>query len=176
MSSLLTDLPIYEMMKEVFNNAGPILIGSETLKSSSHFKIDFIKEKKWLSIWETTRILLAHAVLTSNKIIISTMSENIRNLYRLYGLDLADAEKWSGLTTCNHFYYIEPNKDGIIWIPKSPEETITHLKSVSFDEIQKEFENDDDTMTKILIGNSIYSLVATKYGPWKSAMKKYKLN
>ena len=49
-------------------------------------------DKVWFHILETTRILLAHcSLITSTDYqILSILAFNIRNLYRLFGMDLLD--------------------------------------------------------------------------------------
>jgi hypothetical protein len=79
-------LPTLQFLQNIFNYASPIFVGSETLKL---FPLS-TEPNKWKHVLETTRILLAHcSLMEENKhILLEIVSNNIRNLYRLIGIDL----------------------------------------------------------------------------------------
>ena len=119
-SSVILPLP---NRKKIFNYAGPILVSVETVHMAS--------DKVWFHILETTRILLAHcSLITSTDYqILSILAFNIRNLYRLFGMDLSQCHKWRNVSL-DVMYYEKPNKKGSIL--KTPHLIAETLTMVSF--------------------------------------------
>ena len=147
--------------KENLNYAGPILVSVETvhmLTSSSCMASD----KVWVHILETTRILLAHCSLITltDYQILSILAFNIRNLYRLFGMDLSQCYKWRNVSL-DVMYYEKPNKKGSIYLPlKTPHLIAETLTMVSFADVLLEFEHENADL-KRYIGHCMYNLVAS---------------
>ena len=166
-SSVILPLP---NRKKIFNYAGPILVRMETvhmLTSSSCMASD----KVWFHILETTRMLLAHcSLITSTDYqILSILAFNIRNLYRLFGMDLSQCHKWRNVSL-DVMYYEKPNKKGSIL--KTPHLIAETLTMVSFADNLLEFEHENADL-KRYIGHCIYNLVAKRKDIWRTAMFSY---
>ena len=162
-SSVILPLP---NRKKIFNYAGPILVSVETVHMAS--------DKVWFHILETTRILLAHcSLITSTDYqILSILAFNIRNLYRLFGMDLSQCYKWRNVSL-DVMYYEKPNTKGSIYLPlKTPHLIAETLTMVSFADVLLEFEHEDADLKKY-IGHCIYNLVAKRKDIWRTAMSSY---
>jgi len=138
--------------------------------------IGLVSNKLWYYVLETTRILLAHSSMMSseNTAITSIIAHNLRNLYRLFGLDLADKQKWSGVVM-PVMHYGMPNTSGsrINVTMDDPTKVPPDLKMVSFEDIAAEFEGEDPEL-KLYVGHCIYNVVAVRNKTWQKAMRKYR--
>jgi len=92
----------------------------------------------------------------------------MRNLYRLFGLDLSDKCKW-GSVVLDVMYYARPNEKDMIYfnIHKLDELTQTRYATVF-----NEFKHEDKDLTQY-IGHIIYNLVATRDENWKKNLNQY---
>lgn len=169
--------------KTVFNYAAPVMLTTETVHhftSSKKDRVDRdigrVSNKLWYYVLETTRILLAHSSMMSseNTAITSIIAHNLRNLYRLFGLDLADKQKWSGVVMpVMHYGMPNPSGSRINVTMDDPTKVPPELKMVSFDDILADFE-DEDPALKRYVGHCIYNVVAVRSKAWQKAMRNYR--
>ena len=167
--TFITNLPHFYFMQSIFRYAGPILIACETIAKTTNDR-----NRKWILVLETTRILLAHGTIfdLANDQIRDTLANNVRNLYRLFGIDMSTKQHWENVSNNNSYYTVRA-EDGKIWVPQDRVLAITEFETVSFDDMKDEFDNETNEVKRIL-GHSIYVLVATSDNLWKQEMNQYK--
>ena len=160
--------------QRILHYATPILVAVETIRQITPSNGLFC-DKKWYYILETTRILIAHCSLMTedNEELLCILAHNIRNLYRLFGLDLADRTKWKNIVR-SEMYFGVPKKVGEhIWLKlKDDRKLITDLSMAQYSDVEVEFIADDHG-PKFLVGHCIYNLVGTKHRSWMKNMKPY---
>jgi hypothetical protein len=169
----LSDLPPFECLQNIFNYAAPVLVGMESIAirmDTSHLN------ETWLHVLRTTRTLLAHCTLMSGhqEHFLQIAATNIRNLYRLYGIDMADKEHWE-IIDSNTSYYIPATDDGQHWVPSDYCNMVGAMRPVEFSVMNNEFEMTQHKIAKNTLGNCIYNLVATCDTGWKKSMRPYKI-
>jgi len=110
----------------------------------------------------------------NKQILLEIVANNIRNLYRLVGIDLSDKEAWSEITK-NTCYYKPPDENGVIWIPLGNfTEMITSFVCMTYEEMHEDFEQDGHELAKHNFGHVVYKLVGTRDLTWKRDMNVYK--
>ncbi len=89
----------------------------------------------------------------------------------MFNLDLSDKDLWKNIKD-DVVWYKEPTGNKI-WISLSQRHDITNFTSISFDELQTDF-NSNQSPSKQLFGYILYTLVATKDTGWIKNMAIYK--
>ena len=176
MTSAIHKLTYQQQFQKILNYAGPVLISIETIRTITP-KEGLYSNKVWYYVLETTRILIAHcSIMTSEKpVILSIIALNLRNLYRLFGIDLSERRKWK---TCklDVMCYAIPNPGGKIHLPLDDDNAlIAKLTQTVYLTVLNEFDNDNDG-TKAYVGRCIYTLVATRKTSWMVSMTDYANN
>ena len=178
MSLSMFEKPSNVILQIIFRYSAPILVATESLKL--RLQNQPLISEKWNYVLQTTRILLAHCTImtASQSNLCLLIANNIRNLYRLYGIDLSKKDAWEEVVD-EEVYYILPDKDGIFWVPINDYgKLIATLQRSKFDEMKTEFVGAKDgqqfNTAKGLLGHIIYMLVATSEIAWKQAMNEYK--
>ena len=172
MTSAIHKLTYQQKFQKILNYAGPVLVSIETIRTIHSNKV-------WYYVLETTRILIAHcSIMTSEKpFILSIIAQNLRNLYRLFGIDLSERRKWS---TCKFdvMCYGIPNPGGKIHLPLDDENAlVAKLTQTVYSTVLNEFNNDNDNDgMKEYVGRCIYTLVATRKPSWMVSMADYAKN
>lgn len=89
-------LDTHDFLQEILNYGSAILIAAESGD-------DWASSPKWVVPMKTTCILIAHITVFKHHqaILRNTIANNIRNLYRLFGIDLADTKSWRNV---HHIY------------------------------------------------------------------------
>lgn len=107
----LHHLPFDSALQDIFNYAAPVLVGFESV---GHLERPL--NSKWFDVLETTRILLAHCTIHDlyRETMISTLANNLRNLYRLYDIDLSVKRFWENINDDNSCLIARDN--GKIWV------------------------------------------------------------
>lgn len=164
-----TELPSDLFLQKILSYAGAILVGIE---SAGARKVS--SNAKWFYVLQTTRVLIAHCtiMIDGQDMILRAIASNIRNLYLLFGMDLADTKAWRNVTD-DVMYYMVPDSRGRIWVSLDTFNFITEVKSLPFDDIRNEF-TIDTSLVKHLIGHCIFKLVATSFTPWETSMTRYR--
>ena len=142
----------------MFKYAGPVLVGIETVHRMYGRK-KIASTKMWYCVLLTTRILLAHSAMsTSNdKELLLMIAHNLINLYRLFGLDIAERANWVGLKSDN-MHYKTPKKSRIyIDLPNATK----ILKSVQYKDVCREFDTECKTL-KREIGDCMHNLLGKR--------------
>lgn len=164
------------LLSEIFKYASPILVGMESVKSLRSREIERIS--CWIKVLETTRILIAHCSIMENEgneALLKRIALNIRNLYRLFGLDLSEKDHWREINE-DKIWFVEPNDKGGFYIDLKDNASIyTDLKDDEYYNMFYEFDNtNDDENIKNIFGHCLYVLVATSDGKWKTDCQKFK--
>ena len=176
MTSIL-DLNTYCFLQEIFNYAAPVLVGQESIKYQRSRKPELIS--CWIKVLETTRILIAHCSIDESKQnaeLLKKVALNMRNLYRLFGMDLSEKQYWIEIKE-QDIYFVEPNAKGHfnVNLKDSLEHILESFKTSDFLSMKTEFDFvEDDDYVKHVFGHCVYNLVATSDGKWTSDAKKYK--
>ena len=166
-------LSYHKCLQKIFNYAGPVLVSIETVRTLTSSR-RMGSDKVWYYVLETTRILLAHCsiVTSENRQLLAIIAHNIRNLYRLFGMDLAEKKKWRNIVL-DTMYYVEPNHKGNIYLSiNNPTILATELQFTSFAIVVAEFEGEDRDL-KQYIGHCIYNLVGKREESWRRSMHTY---
>ena len=166
-------LSYHKCLQKIFNYAGPVLVSIETVRTLTSSR-QMGSDKVWYYVLETTRILLAHCsiVTSENRQLLAIIAHNIRNLYRLFGMDLAEKKKWRNIVL-DTMYYVEPNHKGNIYLSiNNPTILATELQFTSFAIVAAEFEGEDRDL-KQYIGHCIYNLVGKREESWRRSMHTY---
>jgi len=183
MTSIL-DLNTYCFLQEIFNYAAPVLVapvivGQESIKYRENE--EGVKAPPvWIKVLETTRILIAHCSIDESKQnaeLLKKIALNMRNLYRLFGMDLSEKQYWIEIKE-QDIYFVEPNAKGHFNV-NLKDSTLEHIlesfKTSDFLSMKTEFDFvEDDDYVKHVFGHCVYNLVATSDGKWTSDAKKYK--
>ena len=164
--TFIDELPSHLFLKKILKYAGPVLIDIESAIA------DISSNAKWLNVLKTTRTMIAHYTILDYQpdyvFKLKMIAINIRNLYRLFGMDLSDKNEWNNI--CDEMMcYVEPDQDGRSQVI----DTIYNMKYISFNEVNDEFIQDNDG-TKKIFGHIIYKLVGTEDGLWKTNMSSYR--
>jgi hypothetical protein len=170
MSNNLIYLPYTKFFQKILNYAGPVLVSVEIVRRIS-FSSKVCSDKIWYYVLETTRILIAHcSIMTEENLqLLMIIAHNIRNLYRLFGMDLSLRTEWRSIVM-DVMYYAVPNANGTIYLSIS--NPVNELTSTSYVTVLTEFDGEDIDI-KRYIGHCIYNLVGTRKNEWKSSMKMY---
>lgn len=163
------DKSLNELSREIFRYAAPVLVGTESMK------LRHPENEKWFLVLQTTRILLAHyTLITANhRELCRLIANNMRNLYRLYALDLSCKDDWEDVSD-NTSYYVTPNVDGVFCVSLNDcAELIGTLQSVEYAPFLEEFNRETNRHAKDVFGHTLYKLVATLDGLWKQEMQQY---
>lgn len=181
MTSIL-DLNTYCFLQEIFNYAAPvlvapILVGQESIKYREN--AEGVRGSKapplWIKVLETTRILIAHCSIDESKQtteLLKKIALNMRNLYRLFGMDLSEKQYWIEINE-QDIYFVEPTAKGHFNV--NLKDSLESVKTSDFLSMKTEFDFvEDDDYVKHVFGHCVYNLVATSDGKWKSDAKKYK--
>ena len=166
----ILSLPYFECIQNLFNYASPILIGAESIKIRSD--VNIINEY-WYHVLQTTRILLAHCTVMSGdqEHFINMIAANIRNLYRLYGIDIADKEEMWNMITTEEVYYILPNEAGKYWISNDFAKMIGEICSTSFAQMETSFKGEENKTAQQTFGHCVYKLIATSDTGWQTTLR-----
>jgi hypothetical protein len=145
-------------LQKLFRYAAPILISNESINLQLG---KVVIPEKWNYVLQTTRILLAHCTLTGNQTgIFRLIANNIRNLYRLYDIDLSDKDAWEDVLD-EGVYYTLPNENGEFYIPLDDyEKLIITLQPSNFEQMKREFDGygqrKEFVKAKGIFGHNIY--------------------
>lgn len=185
MTSIL-DLNTYCFLQEIFNYAAPVLVapvlvGQESIKYRENDEGARGSDAPpvWIKVLETTRILIAHCSIDESKQnaeLLKKVALNMRNLYRLFGMDLSEKQYWIEIKE-QDIYFVEPNAKGHfnVNLKDSLEHILESFKTSDFLSMKTEFDFvEDDDYVKHVFGHCVYNLVATSDGKWTSDAKKYK--
>ena len=180
MTSIL-DLNTYCFLQEIFNYAAPVLVGQESIKYRRNVRGVRGSDAPpvWIKVLETTRILIVHCSIDESKQnteLLKKIALNMRNLYRLFGMDLSEKQYWIEIKE-QDIYFVEPNAKGHfnVNLKDSLEHILESFKTSDFLSMKTEFDFvEDDDYVKHVFGHCVYNLVATSDGKWKSDAKKYK--
>ena len=180
MTSIL-DLNTYCFLQEIINYAAPVLVGQESIKYRRNVRGVRGSDAPpvWIKVLETTRILIVHCSIDESKQnteLLKKIALNMRNLYRLFGMDLSEKQYWIEIKE-QDIYFVEPNAKGHfnVNLKDSLEHILESFKTSDFLSMKTEFEFvEDDDYVKHVFGHCVYNLVATSDGKWKSDAKKYK--
>ena len=167
------NLPYRECVQKIFNYAGPILVSVETIRTLTDSK-KLASDKIWYYVLETTRILLAHSSLVTaeDRITLMIVAHNMRNLYRLFGMDLSERRKWRSIVL-DAMHYRAPNSKGRISISvDDPEKMLSELQTARYNDVLAEFQMEDESL-KQYIGHCIYNLVGKRKESWQRSMQAY---
>ena len=98
-------LDAHDFLQDILNYGSAILVAAESIGDRFFLKPgDWALENplpKWVFLMNTTRKLIAHnTVFPHQAIFRNTIANNIRNLYRLFGIDLADT--WRSIRITRH--------------------------------------------------------------------------
>lgn len=180
MTSIL-DLNNYCFLQEILNYAAPVLVGQESIKYPSN--IEGVRGSDappvWIKVLETTRILIAHCSIDESKQhaeLLKKIALNMRNLYRLFGMDLSEKQYWIEIKE-QDIYFVEPDADGHfnVNLKDSFQQILESFKTSDFLAMKTEFDfGEDDDYVKHVFGHCVYNLVATSDGKWMSDAQKYK--
>ena len=169
-------------IQNLLKYASPILVGVESLHVRPSNRSS-VTQAKWLNTLETSRILIAHATImfdNHDETLKNVIATNLRNLYRLFGIDLSDKDAWNEVTG-EAMYFISPEtQNSPTWVSQQPDAIMGAMHTATFESVREEFEQlnvDDEEHKNIcrLIGHCIYNLVATRDNLWKTQMIQYKL-
>ena len=180
MTSIL-DLNTYCFLQEIFNYAAPVLVGQESIKYRENDEGVRGSDAPpvWIKVLETTRILIAHCSIDESKQnaeLLKKIALNMRNLYRLFGMDLSEKQYWIEIKE-QDIYFVEPNAKGHfnVNLKDSLGHILESFKTSDFLSMKTEFDFvEDDDYVKHVFGHCVYNLVATSDGKWTSDAKKYK--
>ena len=180
MTSIL-DLNTYCFLQEIINYAAPVLVGQESIKYRRNVRGVRGSDAPpvWIKVLETTRILIVHCSIDESKQnteLLKKIALNMRNLYRLFGMDLSEKQYWIEIKE-QDIYFVEPNAKGHfnVNLKDSLEHILESFKTSDFLSMKTEFDFvEDDDYVKHVFGHCVYNLVATSDGKWKSDTKKYK--
>lgn len=179
MTSIL-DLNTYCFLQEIFNYAAPVLVapvlvGQESIKYRRN-----VVPPVWIKVLETTRILIAHCSIDESKQnteLLKKIALNMRNLYRLFGMDLSEKQYWIEIKE-QDIYFVESDAEGNfkVNLKDSLEQILESFKTSDFLAMKTEFDfvGEDDDYVKHVFGHCVYNLVATSDGKWTSDAQKYK--
>jgi len=166
----------HDFLQDILNYGSAILVAAESIGDRK----DWVSSNplpKWVILMQTTRILIAHCtVLLDNPnqaILRNTIANNIRNLYRLFGIDLADTKSWRSVQD-NTSHFMTPNEELKIGFELDQEKIIQNLQSISFEDLQVDFNLGHYKKTEQLVGHCIFVIVATRNKYWEEQMKAYR--
>ena len=156
------------ILQNIFKYAPPIFVGIETIQICRAEC-----SRKWYDVLLTTRILIAHCSIAdkNREHYLSIVANNIRNLYRLFDIDLATKDGWTDVNddTC---YYAIPSDVDKKWVSlKDNTPLVTNLESISFEYMKVEFDTDINSAQNAF-GCCVYNLVATRDNMWKTQFPK----
>lgn len=167
------ELPFNDCLQQIFNYASPVFVGVESIAlRGGHSENDCY----WYNVLQTTRILLAHCTIMADnqETFVNIVSNNLRNLYRLFDIDLSEKEMWSSVTS-DTVYYVEPIL-GKFWISNEYGAAIASLKTTSFEVMNECFQLEQNKVAQVTFGHCVYKLVATSDTGWTNVMRtKYRL-
>jgi len=172
-------LDAHDFVQDILNYGSAILVAAESIGDRFFLKHgDWVLENplpKWLIIMQTTRKLIAHnTVFPQHAIFRNTIANNIRNLYRLFGIDLADTKSWRCVQD-NTSHFMAPNDELKIGFELDQEKVIRNLQSISFEDLQADFDLGHYNKTEQLVGHCIFVIVATRNKYWEEQMKAYRM-
>lgn len=180
---LLYTCTAWDFNQEILKYGAPILVAVESLANrtgkdgAEHdaHPAAVVDTPHWIAVLQTTRILIAHATLfldTSHQTLLrQSIAQNIRNLYLLFGMDVADKKIWCQVDDPLS-YTLRPDDRGGEF---NPELLLAAMDSLPFAALQASFDEDPDTDRKQLIGHCVYNLVGTRYRQWQKQMCAYRL-
>lgn len=176
---LLISMDAHDFLQDILNYGSAILVAAESIGDRKQG--DWASSNplpKWVILMQTTRILIAHStVLLDNPhqaILRNTIANNIRNLYRLFGIDLADTKSWRSVQD-NTSHFMAPNEELKIGFELDQEKVIRNLQSISFEDLQADFDLGHYKKTEQLVGHCIFVIVATRNKYWEEQMKAYRM-
>ena len=165
-------LDAHDFLQGILNYGSAILVAAESIGDRFFLKHgDWALENplpKWLILMNTTRKLIAHQVFPNQAILRNTIANNIRNLYRLFGIDLADTKSWRSVQD-DTSHFMAPND--IL----DQEKVIQNLQSISFEDLQADFNLGHYKKTEQVVGHCIFVIVATRNKYWEEQMKAYRM-
>ncbi len=135
------------LLRMLYKYASPIHVGMDAIGEKSTVK--------WIQVLESTRNCLTQCVISDEltKPTLLSIANNIRNLYRLFNLDLSEKELWENI------------KEDTVWYGDQP-------NYMTFEELQADFDMDQSS-NKQVFGHILYVLVATSDSLWKQNMQMY---
>ena len=157
------------ILQKIFKYAPPIFVGIETIQLCQ-----VNCSQTWLHVLRTTRILMAHCSIADNQrdIYLRTIANNIRNLYRLFDIDLATKDGWRDVTD-DMCHYVLPNEDNITWVSLNDTTRVAlNFQSISFVDMKAEFDEDVNSAHHAF-GSCVYNLVATRDNLWMTSFPKH---
>ena len=173
-------LDAHEFLQDILNYGSAILVAAESIGDRFFLKhgADWALSNplpKWVIVMQTTRKLIAHnTVFPHHTILRNTIANNIRNLYRLFGIDLADTKSWRSVQA-NTSHFIAPNEELKIGFELDQDKVIRNLQSISFEDLQADFVLGHYKKTEQLVGHCIFVIVATRNKYWEEQMKAYRM-
>ena len=175
----LLSLDAHDFLQDILNYGSAILVAAESIGDRFFLKPgDWALENplpKWVFLMNTTRKLIAHnTVFPHQAIFRNTIANNIRNLYRLFGIDLADTKSWRCVQD-NTSHFMAPNEELKIGFELDQEKFIRNLQSISFEDLQADFNLGYYKETEQLVGHCIFVIVATRNKYWEEQMKAYRM-
>ena len=164
----ITYLSYQHFLQKILIYAGPVLVSVDIFPKIPHYESG--SNKLWYHVLQTTRLLIAHcSINTENTKILNIIAHNIRNLYRLFGMDLAEHHKWKNVVL-DCMYFVEPNNIGKTFVKVA---NIDQLRVVEYEKVSTEFLN-EAKIIKQYIGHCIYNLVGKRKSYWENGMNDYK--
>ena len=180
----LDDTSSTELLQVAFKYGDAILVGYETKKwYGNKFMQDSLISKAeleeadseiWWLLWATTRNLLAHSVIMTpeHRALIRPAIGNVRNLLRLFRIDIASKSLLAEFLNENDIYYYQPPPGKKFWIDMSdPSKVLGQLTKISFETLEACFTTTNQgrfsKWIRAMAGHCIYNLVATRDNEWK---------
>jgi hypothetical protein len=200
-----------DAFEALFRYSDAILLANETLTlhlDEGQLTATDMASSQWWATLQTTRILIAHMSMSeggdaNNSFIMTAVAENIRNLYRLVGLDLADTMAWADVAG-ERFHFRKPNPNtGVVWFsrkvrdshktsathsyaerdrvprpePSDDTQRLLEMDSVPFSTIKAEWDAMDGSSigaAKRVFGHCVYRLIARRLKTWEKQCRGFR--
>ncbi len=176
---LLISMDAHDFLQDILNYGSAIFVAAESFGDRFFLKhCDWALSNplpKWLILMQTTRKLIAQITVYPHQAILrNTIANNIRNLYRLFGIDLADTKSWRSVQD-NTSHFMATNVELKVGFDLDQEKVIRNLQSISFEDLQADFDLGQYKKTEQLVGHCIFVIVATRNKYWEEQMKAYRM-
>ncbi|KAI9135829.1 hypothetical protein BKA69DRAFT_1129745 [Paraphysoderma sedebokerense] len=168
-------------LKHLFRYADPIFLICETVNQLQHEKrlttemTNNLNNKIWWKTVLTTRVMLAHLTIAPDEIIYETIAGNVRNILRLFEVELSDKVAFETVNTKDVHYKQIAAGEKTVWLPlrQGGAAIIPTLTQSSFAEMQAEFDDQETAPIKNIFGHIVYRTVASREPRWKRSMTNY---
>ena len=149
----------------------------KTLRGN-HTAVERVKKTVWWKVVNTTRHLIAHPTqrLTEETILVDVLITNMRNLYKLYGIDIAERKAFKNYKSKNTVRYSSSYGRSSMNVYVGLDHRQLRLLESNFENMKNEFTRLEGGALKATrkFGKLMYLSLGVKCSKWRTVLQKYK--